>query len=382
LKNFDIALIGGGCVGYFAAQCLAHSRLNIALIAPPAVPDNRTTALMNSSVQALKTLGLWEALAPHATPLKVMRLIDDTGALLRAPELTFKCEELELEAFGYNIENVHLLNILHDVKNITLFQEPVVDYSPGILTLNSQKICCALTIAADGGRSFIREKAGIKTISHPYPQVAMTLNFNHSRPHDYASTEFHTPEGPFTLVPMQGNRSSLVWVRREKLPALSNEELTQKIEQQAKGILGKISNLSVPHHFPLSSLHPQQLTAERLALIGEAAHVLPPIGAQGMNLGFRDAAFIAQLCTENFTNPRLLEDYATLRRSDILLRSLAVDSLNRSLLSGFLPVHAFRAVGMQLLASFSPLKQLAMKTGLSPRDLPKIMQDIPQENAF
>lgn len=379
LNNFDITIVGGGCIGFFVAQCLVNSGLKIALIAPQFPEDNRTTALLHPSINALKRLNLWEKLEPHATPLRTMRLIDDTGSLIRAPEMAFKASELALDSFGYNIENNILLKTLSEVKNITIFQQLVIDYSSGFISLNDTEITTKLTIAADGGRSFIREKAGIEVIHNSYPQVAMTLNFEHSRPHHFASTEFHTKEGPFTLVPMQGNRSSLVWVMREKFEDLSPTTLAEKIERQSKGILGKISNLSVPSFFPLSTVQPREITSEKLALIGEAAHVLPPIGAQGMNLGLRDAAFIAQLCCENFENPRLLENYAMLRRSDILLRSAAVDTLNRSLLTSFLPPHLLRAAGLNLLNTVSPLKNAAMKTGLAPNTLPRIMQDVENE---
>ena len=198
----------------------------------------------------------------------------------------------------------------------------------------------------------------------------------HSRPHQNISTEFHTPQGPCVFVPLPANRCSVVWVTEpkeaERLMALSDAELSESVETRSHSILGKLQVEPGRHLFPLAIEQSRQFASKRIALVGEAAHVLPPIGAQGLNLGLRDAADIAEVVRnasvsgEDPGSPPVLNRYALARRPDIMSRTFAIDVANRSLLSAFLPMQSLRAAGLHLIGSFGPLRRLAMREGLAP----------------
>jgi 2-octaprenyl-6-methoxyphenol hydroxylase len=211
------------------------------------------------------------------------------------------------------------------------------------------------------------------------------LTFNHTRPHRETSTEFHTTSGPFTLVPMPGGRSSLVWVLNpgdaERIGALNDDELSLELERRAQSILGKMKVETGRGLFPLTMSRARQFATRRIALVGEAAHVLPPIGAQGLNLGLRDAAAIGELAIDACRQSgdpgadNVLNKYDRVRRADVGSRALAVDLLNRSLLSDFLPVQSARGLGLYLLDRVGPLRRAVMREGTSPtQGQPKLMR--------
>jgi 2-octaprenyl-6-methoxyphenol hydroxylase len=215
--------------------------------------------------------------------------------------------------------------------------------------------------------------------------VAVTVCLKHSRPHHDTSTEFHTPSGPFTLVPLPGQRSSLVWVLdpadADDLATLNDAELAEDIERASHSILGKIEVEPGCGQFPLTRVNARRFAANRVALVGEAAHVIPPIGAQGLNLGLRDAATIAELATAAHRAGRdigginVLVAYDRLRRADIGSRTLAVDLLNRTLLTDFLPVQSARGLGLYLIDRIGPLRRAVMREGVAPRAAqPKLMR--------
>ncbi len=215
-------MVGGGPAGLTTAIALAAAGVETAVVAmPPGGPDNRTTALLASSVTALEALSVWELCAEHAAPLRRMRLVDDTARLLRAPEVCFDAAEIGLPAFGYNIENRHLIAALdsraRSISALTLIaakaETVTIGESSVAVTLeDGGQVNAGLAIGADGRRSPCRAAAGIATDRHRYPQIALTFNLAHARPHGDTSTEFHTKSGPFTLVPLPGLRSSLVFV--------------------------------------------------------------------------------------------------------------------------------------------------------------------------
>jgi 2-octaprenyl-6-methoxyphenol hydroxylase len=231
-------------------------------------------------------------------------------------------------------------------------------------------------IGADGRHSLCRESAGIEVKRRDLKQSALTFNVSHSRPHRNISTEFHTPQGPCVFVPLPGDRSSVVWVETpgeaERLIALSDDELSAIAEARSHSILGRIAVEPGRHLFPLSIEQPRQFASRRIALVGEAAHVIPPIGAQGLNMGLRDASDIADIVREAMLSgedpgaPQVLKRYDSARRADIASRTFAIDIANRSLLSDFLPVQSLRAAGLHLIGSFGPLRRLAMREGLAP----------------
>lgn len=385
-KGASAIVVGSGPAGLTAAIALAMGGIETVLAGKrPAQADNRTTALLAGSVNALEALGVWDHCVAQAAPLKVMRIVDDTGRLWRAPEVKFEAGEIGLEAFGHNIENRHLVAALerraHALPNLRLIEDEAVRVAPGaqavaIALRSGERLSAPLVVGADGRNSLCRAAAGITMQRSKYPQVALTVCLQHTRPHRDTSTEFHTPSGPFTLVPLPGNRSSLVWVLdpidADALMELSDAELSEEIERASHSILGKITVEPGRGRFPLTRGNTHRFAADRIALVGEAAHVIPPIGAQGLNLGLRDAAAIGEVAAEARRAGRdvgginTLVRYDTRRRADVGSRTLAVDLLNRMLLSDFLPVQGARGLGLYMLDRVGPLRRALMREGVAP----------------
>lgn len=393
--NSDAIVVGNGPAGLTAAIVLAAGGLSTVLVGKrPARPDTRTTALFTGSINALSTLGVWAQCEPQAAPMRTMRIVDDTGRLWRAPEVKFEAHEIDLDVFGYNIENRHLVAALDlrakDIGRLRIVEDDVVAVEPGddavtVSLKGGETLQAPLVIGADGRRSLCREAAGIGLDTRDYRQAALTVSFKHTRPHHDISTEFHTPSGPFTLVPLSGNRSSLVWVldpaRADDYAALDDATLSEEIERAAHSILGKVTVEPGRGVFPLSVATAQRFGDNRIALIGEAAHVIPPIGAQGLNLGLRDAATIGELALTASRESRdiggddVLAAYETMRRADVGTRTLAIDLLNRSLLSDFLPVQGLRGLGLYILDQIGPLRRAVMREGIQPAaQQPRLMR--------
>ena len=382
----DVAAVGGGPAGLTAAVALAGAGVPTVLIAAQSGGrDNRTTALFSSSVVALQALGVWETCRDEAAPLKVLRIVDDTGRLWRAPEVRFDASEIGLDAFGWNIENRHLVAALEArAQSLPALQRvradaaavEIADEGVTIALAGGGAVKVRLAIGADGRRSICRSAAGIDTRTWSYPQTALTFNLKHSRPHSDISTEFHLREGPFTLVPLPGLRSSLVCVvapsEAARLLALDPVARSAEIERRSHYMLGRAE--AEPGHgaFPLTVETARRFAANRVALVGEAAHVIPPIGAQGLNLGLRDAATIAELAAEAHRNGAdlggrdILHGYERARRLDVATRTAAVDLLNRSLLTDFLPIQGMRGLGLYLLDQVGPLRRALMREGVDP----------------
>ena len=392
-QTTSAAVIGGGPAGLVAALALAHFGVPTVLVAPPpSRVDNRTTALMAPSVKALEALGVWSRCRGHAAPLRVMRIADDTGRLWRAPEVRFEAAEIGLEAFAWNIENAHLVAALWDsvaavpslIHLATVAQSIRVDDAGVAAALaDGTTLSCQLAVGADGHNSMCRAAAGIASESRAYPQTALTFTLAHTRPHHDISTEFHTVQGPFTLVPLPGTRSSLICVvaddEAERLCALTGAALDTEIERRSHSILGKMHVEPGHGAFPMSVATARSFAANRIALVGEAAHLFPPIGAQGFNLGLRDAVTIAEVAGDIHRRGGDIGDatveYDRRRRPDITSRTAAVDLLNRSLLSDFLAVQGVRGVGLYLLDRIGPLRRAAMREGVAPRTgMPALMR--------
>ncbi len=382
---YDVAVVGAGAVGLATALALARDGVRTALVGRHApVADGRTVALLDGSVRLLRALGAWEALEPQAAPLAEMHLIDDTGSLFRPPPARFVAREIGLDAFGWNVESARLVETLRAraraVPELVLVEHDsagcTVAADRAVLALEGGgHVAARLVVAADGGASPLREAAGLAARRWTYPQKALTTILAHARDHREVSTEFHTREGPFTLVPLPGGRrSSLVWVsaeaRAERLAALDDAALAAAIERQAQSMLGAMRIDGPRGLVPMRGLSVPRPVGPRLALVGEAAHVFPPIGAQGLNLGLRDAAALRDAVAEGARDPgseAVLAGFARGRALDARLRTGAVDTLNRSLLTAFLPSDLARGAGLLALSTIAPLRRLVMREGVTPR---------------
>lgn len=380
----DVAIVGGGPAGLTAAALLGQAGSSTALIAPPPPADTRTTALMQGSLGVLRRIGLWPALMGQTGALGAMRIIDDTGRLFRAPETLFRAPEIDHDAFGHNVENRVLTDALigriGGIAAITRFEEPALAMEPAsravtIMLGEGRRVDARLVIGADGRNSPSRLAAGISVRARALPQAAFTVNVVHTRPHDNVSTEFHTRTGPFTLVPLPGRRSSLVLVETpetvEHLLRLGDDDLAAELTRRSHGLLGRMTIDSARGSRPLESMQAVRFGRRRIALVGEAAHVLPPIGAQGLNLGIRDAATIADLAVEALQaggdpgEDRILAAYDRRRRGDAHRRGEAVTALNRSLLSDFVPAQLARGMGLWMLGNVAPLRRAVMRQGIA-----------------
>jgi 2-octaprenyl-6-methoxyphenol hydroxylase len=374
-----IAVVGGGPVGLTAALALADAGRAVTLIAPIELSsDQRTAALLGGSVALLERLGVWTELEGIAAPLRRIRIADGTRRLLRAPEVTFDAGEIGLPAFGYNVANADLVAALERavmkrsvIRKNALADTAVVNGNVTVGLSTGEPVTASLVVAADGRRSRMRDAAGIEVDAWSYNQAALVCNVRHILPHRDTSIEFHTQHGPFTLVPLTGNRSSLVWVDQpqesNRRLALSDDAVAIEIEQRSASTLGAVAVDGRRQVFPLSGMTARRFASNRVALIGEAAHLLPPIGAQGLNLGLRDIDALVTVVGDA-TDPGdacQLAAYDRARRTDVLSRTGAVDALNRTLLSDFLPVQALRGFGLFLLDRIPALRHAAMRRGLA-----------------
>ncbi|MCV0371431.1 FAD-dependent monooxygenase [Filomicrobium sp.] len=407
-SDYDAIIVGAGPTGLAAALAVAQSDLRVALIAAPHNPaaagaDTRTAALFKNSLTLLSNIGAWTACEPASAPLNAIRLIDDTGALLRAPEVVFQASEIGHDLFGYNVPQQALVAALRQAAagfghGLTVIesagaQDIAVDADRASLTLaEGQTLTTQLIIGADGRRSICRHAAGIATASHTYNQAALACTFKHAVPHHGISTEFHRRAGPMTTVPMPGRASSLIWVEHpdvaHRLASISAADFLHTLEDNLQGLLGKLSDLGPRVVFPLSMMSSESMGRKRIALVGEAAHVAPPIGAQGLNLSFRDIATLADILRtaklekQDLGGDDLLRRYDNARHGDVNSRARAVDLLNYSLTSQLIPVQLLRGAGVHALKALSPLRRRIMAAGLAPAgDPPPLMREADTRDA-
>lgn len=395
-EPFDILIVGAGAAGLTAGLALSRAGWSVTIVGKPDTrPSARTVALLDGSLRLLGNLGLLDVLRPHFAALETMRIVDDTDSLFRGPPVDFRATEIGLDLFGENIENATLVEELARVvraePGLTLVDSMAqrVDLrdAAGHVTLDDGRILSGrLLVAADGRKSRVRAAARIATREWSYPQIALTAILQHDRPHRDTSTEFHTRQGPFTLVPLPGRpdapfRSSLVWMmdprEARRRQALDDALLAREMERQAHSMLGHFRLEAARGAYPMSGLSASTLAARRVVLVGDAAHGFPPIGAQGLNLGLRDVAHLVD-SLEPDTDPggdETLARYDAARQTDVRTRTLGVDMLNRSLLTGLMPVDALRGIGLMVLANFAPLRRMVMREGVMPRGrVPSLMR--------
>ena len=388
----DVLVAGAGLAGLVSAIAFAREGFDvIACGLDERLSAGRTVAMLGATIAYLEKLGLWEAVQPSAAPMRGLRIIDDTGALFPPRPVEFRSSEIGLDTFGWNVENDRMADALASAAANTPSIERIVariesyDFSADQATAllpDGRRIAAALVVGADGRESPARKSGGLVVRRQPYPQSALTALLSHTLPHDGFSTEFHTRGGPCTLVPLppsnaSPNRSSLVWLmgeedagRRKGLPDAS---LAGEIERQVHALLGAVRLEGPRGVFPMVRHIVPKITARRLALVGDAAHAFPPIGAQGLNLGLRDvealvaAAIQARISGQDIGGSEMLATYQRARRADIATRTAAVDALNRSLLADFAPADFVRGAGLAALGAVGPLRRLVMREGVAPR---------------
>ena len=394
----DILVAGAGAAGLTTGIALAREGFSVTLAGDLDTRRNgRTVALFEASLRLYRALGLWDRLAPIATPLERIRLVDDTDSIFRTRPLLLEAEEVGLPFFGCNLENAALVEALADIARETpglrlvsgLLDHHQVDPSGVQAQVLGGDLCRAkLIVGADGRNSRVRMNARVPWREWSYPQVALTALLWHEKSHENTSTEFHTRSGPCTLVPMGAgvdhpHRSSLVWLmsarearRRMDLPP---EDLALEIEDQVHRLHGRMGLEGPKGAFPMSGLVCSRLVGERAALVADAGHYFPPIGAQGLNLGLRDVAqLIDSLVSKAGDDPgeeAVLAHYDRARRPDIAMRTFGVDMLNRSLLMHYAPVDFMRSAGLAAMAAIGPLRRALIREGITPPGrLPRLMQ--------
>jgi 2-octaprenyl-6-methoxyphenol hydroxylase len=390
-ETLDVIVVGAGLAGAAATLGFARAGFSVASCGEiERLGQGRTVALLGKSVDFFRDLGVWDRIETLAAPLRALRIIDDTGSLFAARPVEFHASEIGLEAFGWNIENARLADILAESlaaqPNISRVPSRIenFDFSPwraDLTTADGRTVSAKLVVGADGRGSPTRKAAGIRLRTHRYGQNALTAILAHGRPHNDFSTEFHTRQGPFTLTPLPQSgaarfRSGLVWVMSEletqRRAALGDASFAEEIEDRARGYLGPMRLEGSRGIFPMIRQSVARLTGTRVALVGDAAHAFPPIGAQGLNLGLRDvqgllrAAEAARNEGADFGAPAALSRYASSRGPDIGVRTAAVHALNLSLLANFAAVDAARGFGLTALGALGPLRRLVMRAGLGP----------------
>jgi 2-octaprenyl-6-methoxyphenol hydroxylase len=391
MQSFTAIVVGGGPAGLAAACLLGKSRVKTALVSGREAngDDPRTVALMMPSIRLLEHLGLWPGeLKALTSPLRRLRIIDDTGGHFPALPLTFSAGELGEDAFGWNIPLrllIPALRVAADSNGVVAIEGNASGLDNGTIILaDGARLSAQVILAADGRGSRMRDAAGIRALAWSHDQSAIATSFAHARGHGDVSTEYHTPSGPFTTVPMPGNRSSLVWMERparaDELMALTDRAFAAEIQIKTHGELGAISGVGPRKLFPMRGLSAQSFAEKRVLLLGEAAHAAPPIGAQGLNMSLRDAAHAAQLIADAVADGEdpggtgVMAAYGAVRRGDVAPRMAMIDLVNRSLLAGSVAGDAARAFGLSLLDAFGPLRGFVMKRGLAPKSLPLAMQ--------
>ncbi len=396
----DILVAGAGAAGLSAALALVQAGFSVICVGGVDRRVNgRTVALFEASLRFYKSLGLWPHFRGKTAPLEKITMIDATEARLPVPSVTFAASEIGLAAFGENIENNVLVEGLGEIAARTpglilhegLLSDLSFDADAVRATLaDGHRVEAKLVVAADGRASLTRTKAGIGARSWTYPQVALTALLAHEKPHRHVSTEFHTRSGPCTLVPLRGlggkpNRSSLVWLMSaedaDRRRGLDPAVLAREIELQVNSCLGRIEVEGACGFFPMAGMSVNCLYRCRVALIGEAAHVFPPLAAQGLNLSLRDIAALvetledARALRQDIGSVQTLAVYAKARRGDISLRTNGIDILNRSLLSNLFPVDFMRGAGLFAFSMIGPLRRALMREGvLTHGALPRLMQ--------
>ncbi len=402
MDRADVIIFGGGLVGPALASALDSSGLS-AIIVDPADPavrgeasfDGRTSAVSSSSMRMLETIGVAEHLPERGCPIWRIAVADG----LKPGGLHF--DPHDDEPLGFMHENRHLRAALRARaeagKNIwQLWKSKVTavdrsDHGVVVTLQDGRKLWAPLLVAADGRNSKTRDAAGINIARWKYDHEAIVSVLRHERPHEHIAYEIFYPAGPFALLPMNddanGHRSAIVWsVRNEDAAgwlSLDDRDFAAEAEAAMGGFLGKIEMLAQRSSFPLGFHHAAQITAKRLALVGDAAHAIHPIAGQGLNLGFRDVAALAEVLVEgarlglDLGDRQLLDRYQRWRSLDALSVAFATDSLTRVYGVPGATASAIRRFGMGLVGRISPLRDRLMNEARGTSgDLPLLLRGL------
>jgi len=394
LIDTDIFISGGGIAGLTAAAAFGSAGFRV-IVADPAPPimtgdavgaDLRTTAFLQPSRTFLDRVGLWERLEPYAAPLQIMRIVD-AGGETTEPRVAhdFNASDISDLPFGWNLQNWllrrEMVAHLEEMEN--------VDFRPGtgtasLLTRHAEarvtlsdgtRVRARLVIGADGRGSKVRDAAGIGVKTTRYGQKALAFAVSHPIPHDSVSTEIHRSGGPFTLVPLPdqngGPASAVVWMERgaeaKRLADLPEDAFNAEMTERSGHLFGPLTLISRRTVWPIISQVADRMEAERVALVAEAAHVMPPIGAQGLNMSLADLRVLLDLVEghrEDPGAPDLLKKYHRTRHAEVIARIAGVDALNRASMAEAQGLRDLRLKGLNAIYSVAPVRRIMMKAGL------------------
>ena len=396
-ESYDIVVSGGGVAGLAAAAAFGGAGFTV-LCVDPAAPvtdrdaegsDLRTTAMLQPARDLLDRIGLWPRLAPHAAELQVMRIVD-AGGPAPEPRVTkdFNASDISDQPFGWNLPNW----LLRREMVAHLGTLPSVNFRAGIGTTSlltrqaealvglsdGTRVRARLVIAADGRNSPIREAAGIDVTTTRYGQKALAFAVTHPIPHDNVSTEIHRSGGPFTLVPLPDHEgqpsSAIVWMEdgpeATRLADLPVTAFENEMTARSCGLFGPLSLASRRTIWPIISQVADRMHGERVALLAEAAHVLPPIGAQGLNMSLGDLRALldlAEAAPDKLGARDMLESYHRKRHLEVRARVTGIDLLNRASQLHAQPLRDARAMGLNAIYSLAPVRRTLMQLGLGAR---------------
>lgn len=399
-KSFEVAVVGGGMVGLSLALGLAGTGVSVALVERARLSDmaaasfdGRGSAVAAGSQRILDGLGLWARVADEAEPILEIRVADGTSPLF----LHYDHKEIGDGPLGWIVENAvtrRALASAASASDLSVFDgAELADCTFGedaaVLDLaDGQQISARLVVAADGRNSPLREAAGIEAVRWRYPQTGIVCAVKHEVPHNGIAQEHFLPAGPFAILPMTGNRSSIVWTERNDLTpgilALDDDAFAAELRARFGTFLGEIEVGPKRWSYPLSVVHSKRYIAPRLALAGDAAHAIHPIAGQGFNIGLRDVAALAEVIIDTLRlglDPgalTALERYERWRKPDNMMMIGVTDILNRLFSNDIAPVRLARDAGLAAVDRAAPLKKIFMRHAMGlVGDLPRLTRGEP-----
>ncbi|ASY64598.1 2-octaprenyl-6-methoxyphenol hydroxylase [Sinorhizobium sojae CCBAU 05684] len=401
----DVLIAGGGYVGLSLAVSLKKAAPHLDVLVVDGAPedawkkDERASAVALAAERMLDVLGVWSTIAPEAEPILKMVITDSKAAdPVRPIFLTFEGDGGEGRPFAHMVPNTTLVGALRDAcadLGIPIRQSRMVEsFKTGdhavVVTLGGGEVLeSRLLVACDGVRSKLREAAGIKIVEFDYGQSGIVTTVEHERPHNGTAEEHFLPAGPFATLPLKNNRSSLVWTERtfdaERLVKGDDFLFEAELERRFGHKLGHLKVVGGRRAFPLGLTLAREFVAPRFALAGDAAHGIHPISGQGLNLGFKDVAALAETIVEadrlglDIGSLAVLERYQTWRRFDTFRMGVTTDVLNRLFSNDITPVRIARDVGLGLVDRLPPLKNFFIRqaAGTAGRSDPRLLAGEP-----